>query len=730
MIISVWRYSHSALAVSSFLLLTLASLTGIILAFEPVTEQAKGYKAEGFDTITLAQCIPVLKDRLHGLQEIGVDEYDFVTAKFSGEDGSDKTAYIHPLTGEILGVPTGQRPLFEWATNLHRSLFLHETGRMIVGVVAFLLVMIALSGIALVIQRQKSIRRFFAPIEKAGFAQYYHTVFGRLSLIFILAIALTGTYLSASRFILKSQTPHATVTEDDIKDEPSIALNDFTVFQQTKLADVNTVQFPFSDFPEDYFTLKLKDREVCVNQFTGEILAQQLYSKSQTFTAFNLEWHTGRGHTVWAVIMAITSFYILFFIYSGLHIAWKRVRSKSKNKFKADECSIVILAGSENGSTYRFASAVYKQLIIQGQKVYLADLDTYTTYPKAKQLIIMTSTYGEGDPPSNAKHFLSRLKKYPQQQTVTYSVVGFGSRSYAHFCQFAYEADALMRKQTWATPLLNDVITVNDKSPQDFSVWLNAFTQQTGLAIPMPTELLTHHQNDLRAVTVMHKTGVDTDNTFLISMKAKRFSKIASGDLLAVYPNNDYRERLYSIGKVNGNIQLSVKLYEQGLGSTYLNALQNGDAIKVRIIKNQHFHFPGKAKQVIMISNGTGIAPFLGMITENNKKLPCYLFCGFRTQSSLALYESFLRENISNNKLTRYQPALSREGKREYVSHLLQKHEKIVTEVLQDEGVIMICGSLSMQRDVLAVLDSICRNNNLQSIEMCKNSGQVLTDCY
>ena len=245
MIISIWRYSHLALAVSSFLLLTLASLTGIVLAFEPVIEKAKGYKIDDFDKITLAQSIPVLKEKIHGIQELSVDDNEFVIIKYSDKEGNDKRSYVNPVTGEILGTPQQQTPLFEWMTALHRSLFLHETGRLIVGIAALLLILIALSGIALVIQRQKGIRRFFAPVEKTGFAQYYHVVFGRLSLVFILALALTGTWLSVSRFIIKPEKISAKVNEEDIKEAPEKKTADFTIFQQTPLSEVETIQFPF-----------------------------------------------------------------------------------------------------------------------------------------------------------------------------------------------------------------------------------------------------------------------------------------------------------------------------------------------------------------------------------------------------------------------------------------------------------------------------------------------------
>ncbi|MEO7523295.1 MAG: PepSY domain-containing protein [Ferruginibacter sp.] len=729
MIISVWRYSHLVLAISSFLLLTLASLSGIVLAFEPVIEKAKSYKIDDFDRVTLSQTVPVLKEKIHGIQQLMVDDNDFVIVKYADKEGNDKKSYINPVTGAILGTPQKQAPLFEWMTALHRSLFLHESGRLMVGIATFLLILIALSGVALVIKRQKGIWRFFAPVEKTGFAQYYHVVFGRLSLVFILALALTGTYLSVSRFIIKPAIISAIVKEEDIKEEPKKNTANFRLFQKTMLSQVETIQFPFSDFPEDYFTIKLKDREVCVNQLTGDILAQQVYPKSYVLTAFSLRWHTGRSNAVWAIIMAITSAYMLFFIYSGFTITWKRLRNRSKNKFKVGDCRIIILVGSENGSTFQFARSVYLQLLKHGEKVYLTDLDNYSLFPKAEHLIVMTSTYGEGDPPSNAKKFAARLTAVPQQQTVQFSVVGFGSRNYQQFCKFAYHTDHLLRQQPWALPV-SDVVTVDDRSLQDFSNWLTAWTKHTNFPLMMPRELIRHDKQGLQKLAVTYKTDTAIDRAFMIRLKAKRFTKVVSGDLLAIYPKNDHRERLYSIGKVDNKIQLSVQLHEHGLGSHFLNALQIEDAIEGRIIKNQHFHFPKHASQVVMISNGTGIAPFLGMISENKKKVSCNLYCGFRTQAAFELYQPFLSENMATGNIEAFHPALSREIDGQYVSHLIQKDEDAIWQVLANNGLLMICGSLSMQKDVFAVLENICIKKGGYGLAVYQEKGQVLTDCY
>lgn len=729
MIISVWRYSHLSLAVSSFLLLTLASISGIILAFEPVQNRFSAYHTAALDTATLAHVVPLVKEQFSGIQQLSVDERRFVIISWTNRNGNIQKSCIDPATAAVLGTPGNKAPLFQWMTTLHRSLFMHETGRMIVGITAFLLALIALSGIALVVQRQKGFRRFFASIEKTGFSQYYHVIFGRLALFPILALAITGSYLSLSRFVIKPAKPQVSIDNDHLAEDPVITPATFPLFRQTKLSEVETLDFPFSEFPEDYFTLKLKDGQMCINQFTGDIIAEKRYSTTYTLANLSLNLHTGRSGFIWALVLAISAGYILFFIYSGFVITFQRTKNTRKNKYKPGESSIIILVGSENGSTYRFAASVYQQLLLHGQKVYMTDMNNYSLYPQATHLVIMTSTYGLGDAPFNARQFAARLKKYPQQQSLSTSVVGFGSRSYAQFCQFAVATAALLHTQEWAKPAL-DLVTVNDKSPQDFSHWLTAWSQHVGITLPLSRELLSPHMADLKKITVTHKIENLADDTMLLRLTCPKGVKVASGDLLAVYPKNDHRERLYSIGKVGRNMQLSVRLHVHGLGSSFLHQLQQGQTIQARIIKNQHFHLPSQATKVIMIANGTGIAPFLGMIQDNKKRKQLLLYCGFRNQLSYSLYHPLLSEALQAGRLQQLTPCFSREAQKQYVMHALEKDSRQISDALASGGTIMICGSLSMERDVMAVLDTICRQRLATGIDAYKAAGKILTDCY
>ena len=730
MTISVWRYSHLALAISSFLLLTLASVTGVILAFQPVTEKIQPYKAADLTEVTLAQSLPTLRKTYPGISELKVDANQFVQIKGSGNDGKALLAYVNPVNGKILGTPKPADEFFQWVTALHRSLFIHETGRFFIGLTVFLLLLIVTSGTALIIQRQRGVKRFFKKIARDNFAQYYHVVLGRWSLIPIFIIALSGTYLSLARFGLVDIKKASTdVDFDKIKSGPVKSAADFNIFKQTTLAEVETIEFPFSEDVEDYYTIKLKTGELAINQVTGEVLSEVKYPKAVMFTNLSLDLHTGRTNIIWAVILAIASANILFFIYSGFAITWKRLRNRTKNKYTADESKFIILVGSENGNTFSFAQAIHQQLLKKGEKSHIAQMNDYKVYPNAGQLIIMTATYGLGDAPTNAAKFEDLVKKYPQVNALSYSVVGFGSHAYADFCKYAFEVDQLLSAQTWATAL-TDIHTVNDRSPEEFGLWAEAWSQQANVQLTT-LQLQNTNNNPLESFTVTANTAATrVDGTFTVSLKGTKRLKVTSGDLLAIYPANDHRERLYSIGVVDDSIRLSVRLQPNGIGSGFLHNLTEGQKFNARVVPNKHFHFPAQAPEVLMIANGTGIAPFVGMISQNKTKIPCHLYCGFREQASYSAYQDLLLEGKATAKLKQHKIAFSREGKKQYVSDLIKHDATFVADVLERGGVIMLCGSLAMQKDVFELLDAICTENTGEGLSHYRSHDQIRTDCY
>lgn len=732
MLVSVWRYAHLALALVSSVFLLLLSVTGVILAIDAVNEKIPSYRIENIDSFDLSQTIAGLRKVYPEIIEISVDHNQFVSIDAIDADGNTVKGYIDPQTGKYLGAQKNKTQFVQWITALHRSLFLKVTGRIIIGVASFLLFLITISGLVLIIKRQQGVRHFFAKINRDFFAQYFHVVSGRLFLIPILILALTGTYLFMVRIeLLKktNQTVEYPVKENETEE---LAIADFSIFKKTKLNDVVKVEFPFMEGdPDEYYVLKLKDRELTINQLNGAVHKEVKYPFTALAEQFSLDLHTGKTNMIWAIILGLASLNIVFFIYTGFVITFKRTRTKIKNKYKASEAEIIILFGTENGSTLFFANQIHKQLLADGKKSLLLGMNQYQCFPKAKHFLLFTSTYGLGTAPSNAAQFEKKLLAHPQQQSINFSVLGFGSKAYPDFCAYACTIDRLLSQQKWASRLI-DLHTVNDKNVDELISWVHHWSGQTNIALAAAPAIYSSKAVGLKKFKVIARSIVsDSNSTFTLVLKPLGKMKVQSGDLLAIYPAQDQRERFYSIGCKDGMIQLVVKLFPEGFGSGFLYQLKPDQVLEARVMANPSFHFPKVAPAVALIANGTGIAPFLGMIAENQHKIPVKLYAGFRTNNEMtAQYLQFTDEQKKQGHLNDVQLAFSREQHGQYVMDLIRQDGAYFVELLEQKGCILLCGSLRMQQDVEATLNEMLLASTGKPISSYKENGQILTDCY
>ncbi|VTR54775.1 PepSY domain-containing protein [Sphingobacterium thalpophilum] len=730
MLVSVWRYAHLALAIVSSVFLLLLAVTGVILAVDAVNEQRSSYRAENIDSLDLSQTLPNLRKIYPEIVELTIDYGQFVSIDAVDTKGSSVKGYIDPKTGKFLGEKDNKSQFVQWVTALHRSLFLKVTGRVIIGVVSFLLFLITVSGLVLIVKRQQGVRNFFAKINRDFFSQYFHVVSGRLFLIPVFILALTGTYLFMVRIGLLDKT-NQTVEYQVKTEQAERDIANFSIFKRTKLSDVVKVEFPFmEDDPEEYYVLKLKDRELTINQLNGSIHKEVTYPFTALAEQVSLDLHTGQTNRIWAIILGLASLNILFFIYTGFVITFKRTRIKIKNCYSTGEAEIIILVGTENGSTSFFANQIHKQLLADGQKSLLLGMNQYQTFPRAKHIIVFTSTYGLGTAPSNASQFGKKIWTY-SQQAVNFSVLGFGSKAYPDFCAYAHEIDILLAQQSWANRLI-PLHTVNDKNVDELISWIHHWSEKTGIAIVSTPAIYTPKVAGLKRFRVIEKSVLSANNsTFTVLLKPQDRVQIQSGDLLAIYPAKDQRERFYSIGYKNGMVQLVVKLFPDGFGSSFLYQLQQHQLLEARVLVNPRFHFPKSAPAVALIANGTGIAPFLGMIAENQAKTPVRLYAGFRyDNATTAHYRQFAEEQKHLGQLQQLRLAFSREQPAQYVMDLIREEGVYFVNLLEHNGCVMLCGALQMQHDVEAVLNEILLKSSGKTLEYYKRIGQVLTDCY
>lgn len=729
MTISIWRYSHLLLAIVASLFLVVASITGVILAMEPISHQAKGYNVVDLDEVSLATTVTVLQDNFDEVFSLEITPANFVKASVLTEDFETKDVFINPKTGETLAEVAESPYLYSFATNLHRSLFLKSVGRFLVGFVSLLLVLIAISGMVLLLKRQGTIRRIFSKIQKDYFEMQYHVILSRWLFIPIVIVALTGVYLSAEKFNLLPTTAlqfDESLTTENTKIYPTYS--EIPLFQETKLSAIRNITFPFSEDPEEYFQIAFQQKEIKVHQKTGAIVSSASYPFVILASRLSFELHTGEGNVVWSIVLGIASASILFFMYSGFVMTLKRLKKTKtiRTMPNKDASEFIILVGSETGSTYGFAQRFYNALTEAGKTAYLSELNAYTTYKSATHIIVFTATYGEGEATTNARKFETIFPITQQPHPLKYAVVGFGSLEYPDYCQFAIKVNGLLQGQEGFSPLL-PLYKINNASEVAFKDWVKNWSEAPAIPIELKLSETKKKKLTFKDFEILERTQINTDDTFLLQLKPLKRTRFTSGDLLSILSEDSETVRQYSIAKIDRTVLLSIKKHEKGQVSPYLYGLQKGEMIRAAVEKNPAFHLKGKTP-AILISNGTGIAPFLGMIQEN-RNCEIDLFWGGRTQASFNIYEPIVTEELSANKSLKVHTSYSREGKKEYVQDLIAHKRELLLRTLKNKGTIMICGSLAMQNDVLDTLEVLLKFSS-HSLDELQHNEQLFMDCY
>ena len=112
----------------------------------------------------------------------------------------------------------------------------------------------------------------------------------------------------------------------------------------------------------------------------------------------------------------------------------------------AAAASLTILFGSQTGNARHIAEALAKQAQGKGITAKVVDMAEYKTsqLKNEQYLVIVTSTYGEGEPPENAigLHNFLFSKKAPKLTGLKYAVLGLGDTSYEFFCKTAQDFDS------------------------------------------------------------------------------------------------------------------------------------------------------------------------------------------------------------------------------------------------------------------------------------------------
>ena len=123
-------------AIISSVFLLIASVTGVILAVETISNKMQPFRVSGADDLSLAETLKHINGKHEEVLSVSRDRNGFVSIT-AIVDGKNDAFYVDPFTGEKLGDLIQKKPFFQFATNLHRSLFLKSTGRFLIGFASF-----------------------------------------------------------------------------------------------------------------------------------------------------------------------------------------------------------------------------------------------------------------------------------------------------------------------------------------------------------------------------------------------------------------------------------------------------------------------------------------------------------------------------------------------------------------------------------------------------------------
>lgn len=734
------RFIHRWPGLLAAILVICMSLSGAALSVFPAIESLStpAQPESGLDAATVATRVQTAYPTV---EEIRVNAAGRITAYWFDAESKPQAAVIDPMTGK--GVASAEAPAFErWLKNFHRSLLMGENGRIIMAVTALAMLVLSVSGLFLVVRRTGGWRRFFSPLKGPN-AGRIHVEIARLSVAGLLLSSMTAMWMTASTFGFVPQSADGPAMPSATSGRSGYAVGEMTPLKTLPINALRDLTFPAAGDANDVYTLRTESGSGYIDQGDGRLLAWENATIWDRIGATVMMLHTGRGAALLGLLLGLSSLGVPALSVTGVLQWWagRKARPRISGNAGAGRASTVILVGSEGGSTWGFAATLHAALAKAGEHAHVAPMSAFEPerYSAAKRIIFMAATYGDGDAPASARNFLGRLTTTKRARNIPISVLGFGDRSFPHFCGFAREVDAELEKAGWTKLLPLDA--VDRQSPQDFARWGRAL----GEAIGIPLDL--HH-----APVVPQLTGLtlisrrDYGAAVQAPAAILRFAlprtglwqrllgwapRFAAGDLIGIVPYGSNTPRFYSLASSSrdGFVEICVRKHPGGLCSTRLVDMMPGDKVHVFFRSNPDFRPAKNRKPVVLIGAGTGIGPLAGFVRANESKRPMHLFFGARHPSSDVFYAPEIDRWLDEGKLTSIQTAFSRTAARSYVQDAVRRDGPRIAALIASGAQVMVCGGADMASGVKAALGDILAPLNLTTAKL-KAEGRYAEDVY
>lgn len=244
--------------------------------------------------------------------------------------------------------------------------------------------------------------------------------------------------------------------------------------------------------------------------------------------------------------------------------------------------SVTLLYGSHTGNCQSLAEEHSETLKKKGFTVQLSAMDDFK--PKAlkrvEDLLVLTSTHGDGDPPDNALSFYDFLhsKRAPKLEGVRFSVLALGDSSYEYFCQTGKEIDEKLEEL--GAERIHPRVDCDLDFEELAEEWWAGVWQQLGSgtkaedtgSVPAPsgvTDRIVYSKSHPFQAEVMENInlngrGSNKETRHLeLDLEGSQLS-YEPGDSLGIYPQNEESLVDELIKEMEWDAELSVAVNKQG----------------------------------------------------------------------------------------------------------------------------------------------------------------------
>ncbi|UVW27669.1 sulfite reductase subunit alpha [Massilia sp. H6] len=403
----------------------------------------------------------------------------------------------------------------------------------------------------------------------------------------------------------------------------------------------------------------------------------------------------------------------------------------------------LVVYASQTGSAEYLAERTAAMLSTGGlaaRAVCVSRIDS-AALAAASRVLLVASTYGEGDAPDAAARFAGiSMAGRPALGHLHYAVLALGDSTYANYCGFGRALDGWLAAQ--GASALFERIDVDRGDASALAQWQHQVSRLAGTSDAPDWQAPAYGNWRIASRSLLNpgSAGAPLYRLALVAIDGA-LPAWEAGDLAQVsVPADPDHPREYSIASLptEGRLELLVRLQRRsdaslGAASGWLcTGAASHDVIRLRIRAHQRFRLNDNAgRALVAIGNGSGLAGLRALLKAriDAGRGDNWLLFGERNAAHDFLYREELQGWLATGCLARLDMAFSRDqAQARYVQHLVSEQAQTLRQWIADGAAIYVCGSL--QGMAGGVHDALREVLGTACIEHLAAEGRYRRDVY